>query len=192
MDNRSHYPNGYNAPVPSFGDINAQLLIVGLAPGLMGANMTGRPFTGDYAGQVLYPALIKNNFATGDYQANINDTLQLINTRITNVVRCVPPRNKPTTSEINTCRDFLVQEISAMKNLRVILTLGQISHDSTVKALGGKIKNAPFSHGAIYNMGNYVLVSSYHTSRYNINTGRLTVYMFHAVMRMVDECLVTT
>ena len=183
MENIINYPNGHNAPVPSFGDINSQLLIVGLAPGLMGANMTSRPFTGDYAGQILYPALIKNNLAVGIYQENINDTLQLVNTRITNAVRCVPPQNKPTASEINTCRNFLAEEILSMQNLRVILTLGQIAFNSVSKICN--LKNYHFAHGAIHDCQQYKIISSYHTSRYNINTNRLSPQMFDNIIKQV-------
>jgi uracil-DNA glycosylase family 4 len=163
------------------------LLIVGLAPGLSGANATGRPFTGDYAGQVLYPALIRHGLALGDYQAHPGDGLQLPTTRITNTARCVPPQNKPTPEEIRTCQTFLAQEIAAMPHLSTLLTLGKIAHDATVWVLGGKPKYAPFCHGAVTRHGRYTLVSSYHTSRYNINTGRLSEGMFDAIIQTVAE-----
>jgi uracil-DNA glycosylase family 4 len=168
------------------------LLIVGLAPGLSGANATGRPFTGDYAGQVLYPALIRHGLASGPYQARPDDGLTLINTRITNTVRCVPPQNKPTPQEIRTCKTFLAQEIAAMPHLKVILTLGKIAYDTTLGILGGKQKVAPFVHGRVLVQGRYTLVASYHTSRYNINTGRLTEGMFDEIMGGVAGKLGTT
>ncbi len=185
LENHQSHPHYYNAPVPSFGDLSARLLIVGLAPGLSGANATGRPFTGDYAGLVLYPALIRRGLASGNYGARPDDGLQLVDTRITNTVRCVPPQNKPTTQEIRTCRDFLAQEIAAMPNLEVVLTLGKIAYDTTLGVLGGTLKNAPFAHAQVVQQGRYTLVVSYHTSRYNINTGRLTEGMFDDIMKTV-------
>lgn len=189
-DNRIKYPDKYNGPVPSFGSLEAQLLIVGLAPGLKGANFTGRPFTGDYAGDLLYPTLLKFNFALGDYGASPQDGLTLKNTRITNAVRCVPPQNKPDTSEINQCLPFLSDEIAAMKNLKIILSLGGVSHKSVLKALGYKQSKASFTHGAFHRLDNdLTLVDSYHCSRYNTNTGRLTTAMFEHVLRDIKEAL---
>ena len=164
------------------GEINAQLLVVGLAPGLKGANATGRPFTGDYAGDVLYPALLKSGFAKGQFKARADDGLELVNARITNAVRCVPPENKPTTEESNTCNSFLKKEFLAMPNLKVLLVLGTISHKATLKALGLKQSHTPFGHGLECVLPNgMTLLSSYHCSRYNVNTGRLSQDMFDAI-----------
>ena len=178
-------PSYHNAPVTSFGDLSARFLIVGLAPGLSGANATGRPFTGDYAGQVLYPALMAHGLALGDYQARPDDGLRLVDTRITNTVRCVPPQNQPTPAEIRTCGDFLAQEIQAMHHLSVILTLGKVAYDTTLKHLGGNPRQAPFAHGVVRQQGHYTLIASYHTSRYNMNTRRLTEAMFDAIIGTV-------
>ena len=178
-------PSYHNAPVTSFGDLSARFLIVGLAPGLSGANATGRPFTGDYAGQVLYPALMAHGLALGDYQARPDDGLRLVDTRITNTVRCVPPQNQPTPAEIRTCGDFLAQEIQAMPHLSVILTLGKVAYDTTLKHLGGNPRQAPFAHGVVRQQGHYTLIASYHTSRYNMNTRRLTEAMFDAIIGTV-------
>jgi uracil-DNA glycosylase family 4 len=182
-------PAYHNAPVPSFGDLSARFLIVGLAPGLSGANATGRPFTGDYAGEVLYPALIRHGLALGDYQARPDDGLRLIDTRITNTVRCVPPQNQPTPQEIRICGDFLAQEIQAMPRLSVILTLGKVAYDTTLKHLGGNPRQDLFAHGVVRQQGRYTLIASYHTSRYNMNTRRLTEEMFDAVIGMVVETM---
>ncbi len=186
--NQVIYPSFFNGAVPSFGDMSAALLIVGLAPGLKGANATGRPFTGDYAGEVLYPALLKYNFASGDYGANPQDGLRLVNARITNAVRCVPPENKPETSEIRTCNSYLKEEVGMMKNIRVILTLGNIAHKAVLRACDLKQSHFPFIHGAVNSLpGEIALIGSYHCSRYNINTGRLTVDMFDKVMENVRK-----
>lgn len=186
-ENKKKYPSYYNAPVPSFGDINAEILVVGLAPGLNGANQTGRPFTNDYAGDILYPALKENNLAKGQYKKVKNDGFELINTRITNAVRCVPPQNKPTTAEEKTCRAFLKEEIKAMPCLKVILCLGTISHKNVLQALGMKQSFAKFAHGAVYNLPdrNIKLIDSYHTSRYNINTGVLSYDMFDNIIKKI-------
>ncbi len=182
--NKVNFPGFFNGAVPAFGDASARLLVVGLAPGLKGANATGRPFTGDYAGQVLYPALLKYGFATGNYQAHPQDGLTLVNSRITNAVRCVPPENKPETTEIKTCNAYLKHELAAMQNLRVILVLGNIAHKAVLMASGLKQSHFAFRHGAVDNLPSGArLLSSYHCSRYNINTGRLTVDMFDEVMR---------
>ncbi|MFM7630458.1 MAG: uracil-DNA glycosylase [Alphaproteobacteria bacterium] len=186
-DNALKKPSYHNAPVPSFGDLSARFLIVGLAPGFSGANATGRPFTGDYAGDVLYPALLAYGLALGDYGACVEDTLRLVDTRITNTVRCVPPQNKPTPQEIRTCGTFLAEEIQAMPHLAVILTLGKIAYDTTLTLLGGNPRRNPFSHGAVRTQGRYTVIASYHTSRYNMNTRRLTQAMFDAIMGTVLE-----
>jgi uracil-DNA glycosylase len=178
---RKKEPDWYNAPVPSFGPVDAHLLIVGLAPGLQGANRTGRPFTGDYAGVLLYETLQQFNFAHGTYAARPDDGLTLTDCRITNAVRCVPPENKPTPAEIATCRDFLLPTIAEMKNLRAILALGRIAHDSTLTAFAVKKSAAPFSHGGKHKLDHVTLFSSYHCSRYNTNTGVLTPQMFRNV-----------
>jgi len=180
--NRTCFPQFFNAPVPSFGGLDARLLIVGLAPGLKGANQTGRPFTGDYAGELLYGALRRLGLASGDYKARPDDGLTLNGVRISNAVRCVPPENKPLPDEINACRAFLVAEIAAMPNLAAILTLGQIAHQSVVTALKLKRKDHAFAHGAQYRTGNLALVASYHCSRYNTNTGVLTTAMFESAL----------
>ena len=171
----------FNAPVPSFGPIDARLLIVGLAPGLRGANRTGRPFTGDYAGDLLYETLAHFGFARGNYQARPDDGLTLIGARITNAVRCVPPENKPTPAEIKTCRSFLAATIAEMENLRAIVTLGRIAHESTIAALNHRRAAAPFGHGASHEVGTLQVLASYHCSRYNTNTGVLTPEMFRNV-----------
>lgn len=191
--NRVAYPDFYNAPVPSFGGMEAALLIVGLAPGLKGANRTGRPFTGDYAGDVLYEALDKYGFSTGVFDQRPDDGLQLVNCRITNAVRCVPPENKPTPAEMKTCNRFLQNEIAAMPNLKVIFSLGSISHNAVLKALGLKASHAKFIHGAHHHINNgkqeLILVNTYHSSRYNINTGRLTREMFQEVVKSIREII---
>ena len=186
---RAREPDWFNAPVPSFGPLDARLLIVGLAPGLRGANRTGRPFTGDYAGDLLYATLKDYGFAQGQFEARLDDSLELIDARITNAVRCVPPENKPTPAEINTCRDFLSPTIAEMRNLRAVVTLGRISHETTVKALGGKRAAAPFAHGRQVHIGSLALFSSYHCSRYNTSTGVLTSEMFRAVFAAVRSYL---
>lgn len=182
---RKQEPAWFNAPVPSFGPRDARLLIVGLAPGLQGANRTGRPFTGDYAGDLLYATLAEYGFARGHYRARPDDGLTLVDCRIGNAVRCVPPENKPTTSEIATCRDFLTPTIAEMKKLRALVALGRIAHDSVVTALGAKKSATPFRHGGKNTLGNFTLFSSYHCSRYNTNTGVLTPAMFRDVFAAV-------
>ncbi|MEN9709709.1 MAG: hypothetical protein RIQ68_2117 [Pseudomonadota bacterium] len=186
---RASYPDWHNAPVPSFGDQSARLLIVGLAPGLRGANRTGRPFTGDWAGDLLYETLIEQGFAKGTYDERPDDGLKLIDCRITNAVRCVPPQNKPTPAEINTCRAFLVSSFGEMKNLRAIVALGRIAHESVVRALGSKLSAMPFAHGAVHEAGELRLYDSYHCSRYNTNTGVLTPKMFKDVFKVVKKDL---
>ena len=175
-------PEGWNAPVPGWGDPAAWLCVVGLAPGVMGANRTGRPFTGDHAGVLLYDTLVKFGLAHGTYAARADDGLTLTGVFISNAVRCVPPANRPTPEETRTCRPFLDAQLAALPNLRVVIALGQIAHQSVVKALGGKLPKHPFAHGAEHRMLSGVwLVDSYHCSRLNTNTGRLTATMFEAV-----------
>ena len=182
---RLREPDWFNSPVDSFGDPSAQLLIVGLAPGMQGANRTGRPFTGDYAGDLLYATLLEYGFAKGVYQARPDDGLQLVDCRISNAVRCVPPQNKPLPAEINTCRQFLSATIAAMPKLRAIVPLGRIAHETTLKVLGLRSVAAPFAHGAVHMAGTYKLYDSYHCSRYNTNTGVLTPKMFRSVFAKV-------
>ena len=186
---RASHPDWHNAPVPSFGDTSARLLIVGLAPGLRGANRTGRPFTGDWAGDLLYETLLELGFAQGTYDERPDDGLKLIDCRITNAVRCVPPQNKPTPAEINTCRAFLTSSFGEMKNLSAIVALGRIAHDSVVRALGAKLSAMPFAHGAVHEAGSLRLYDSYHCSRYNTNTGVLTPKMFRDVFKQVKKGL---
>jgi uracil-DNA glycosylase family 4 len=186
---RAKEPSWHNAPVASFGAVDARLLIVGLAPGLRGANRTGRPFTGDYAGDLLYATLKEYGFARGEFEARPDDSLTLIDARITNGVRCVPPENKPTTEEIRTCRDFLQSTIAEMPKLAALVTLGRISHDTTLSALGAKRSASPFRHGGQYPLDRFALFSSYHCSRYNTNTGVLTADMFRAVFAAVRRYL---
>jgi uracil-DNA glycosylase family 4 len=176
--------------VPSFGPLSAPLLVVGLAPGLRGANFTGRPFTGDYAGDLLYAALLRFGLASGRYEAKPLDGLQLHLCRISNAVRCAPPQNKPTTQEIAACRGFLAAEVAAMPRLRALLCLGRIAHDSVVKALGLRAREAPFAHGAVHALpSGTTLYDSYHCSRYNTNTGVLTAAMFDAVVSRIASDL---
>ncbi|MEP9353024.1 uracil-DNA glycosylase [Xanthobacter sp. KR7-65] len=186
---RAAEPSWHNAPVPAFGPRDAPLLIVGLAPGLRGANRTGRPFTGDYAGDLLYATLIEYGFARGTYAAHPEDGLTLEGARIVNAVRCVPPQNKPTTEEIRTCRPFLAAPMGEMPRLRAIVTLGKIAHDSTLNALGERASRLKFGHGASDTVGLVRLFASYHCSRYNTNTGVLTPAMFRAVFASVRAYL---
>jgi uracil-DNA glycosylase len=188
---RAKQPDWHNAPVPSFGPASARLLIAGLAPGLQGANRTGRPFTGDWAGDLLYETLGDFGFATGTYDERPDDGLELVDCRITNAVRCVPPENKPTGSEIATCRPFLSATIAEMDRLEVILALGKIAHDSVITALGEKPAHHRFAHGARHAIGRLALIDSYHCSRYNTNTGRLTTAMFRSVFQSIRHSLPT-
>ena len=184
---RDNQPDWHNAPVPSFGDPRARLLIVGLAPGLSGANRTGRPFTGDGAGNTLYPALARFGWSRGSFDARVDDGLELVDCRITNAVRCVPPENKPTGAEIGTCRRYLEGELHGP---RAILALGRIAHDSVLRALGLKPTAHPFAHDAWHQVApDLVLASSYHCSRYNMNTGRLTEAMFATVLARLRRYL---
>lgn len=190
---RVREPHWFNGPVPTFsaaeGDDTVRLLIVGLAPGVRGANRTGRPFTGDFAGDLLYSTLKRFGFSSGTFDARPDDGVQLIETALTNAVRCVPPENKPVGAEIATCRTFLTPTIARYRNLRAIVTLGTIAHQSTVRALGLRVASAPFGHGAEHDAAGIRLFSSYHCSRYNTNTGRLTEEMFVSVFRQVREFL---
>ncbi|MDE5444781.1 uracil-DNA glycosylase [Bradyrhizobium sp. CSA207] len=187
--NRAREPLWHNAPVAPFGDIGARLLIVGLAPGMQGANRTGRPFTGDYAGDLLYATLLEYGFAKGTYQARPDDGMKLVDCRIANAVHCVPPQNKPLPIEINTCRQFLEANLETMPNLRAIVALGRIAHDSVLKPLKLKASQAPFGHGAVHQAGAFRLYDSYHCSRYNTNTGVLTPEMFRSVFAKVKAGL---
>jgi uracil-DNA glycosylase family 4 len=186
---RVRNPDWFNAPVPSFGDPNARLAIIGLAPGMQGANRTGRPFTGDFAGDLLYATLLEYGFAQGVYQARPDDGLTLVDCRIVNAVRCVPPQNKPLPIEINTCRQFLSATLETMTNLRAIVALGRIAHDTMLKVLGLRAAAAPFAHGAIHQAGALKLYDSYHCSRYNTNTRVLTPEMFRSVFAKVKADL---
>lgn len=188
QQNRAKFPDWHNGAVPAFGPADAHLLIVGLAPGLRGANRTARPFTGDYAGELLYPSLIKFGLARGDYRADPDDGLELVGCRITNAVRCVPPENKPTPAEQKTCRGFLAAEIAALPSLRGILALGAIAHTAVLSTLGVRKVLYPFKHGAVYSLETKLnkpltLTDSYHCSRYNLNTGVLNEAMFHLALK---------
>jgi len=188
--NRKEYPDFYNAPVASFGPPDARLLIVGLAPGLKGANRTGRPFTGDFAGDLLYRTLAEFGLARGGYQRRADDGLELVGCRITNAVRCVPPENKPTPAEIGNCRPFLEAEIGALPGLQVILALGRVAHDSVLSAMACRRSLFPFAHGALHQLPNGLHVAdSYHCSRYNTQTRVLTEEMFRAVVAQAKALL---
>jgi uracil-DNA glycosylase family 4 len=178
-ENHAQHPDWWNGPAPSFGDPNARLLVVGLAPGRTGANRTGRPFTGDFAGVLLYETLLKTGFARGTYQARPDDGLQLVDCMITNAVRCAPPGNKPEATEESACRPFLAARIATLPRLQVIVTLGDVARRNVLKALG--LKAGGGGHGARFDAGRYVLINSYHCSRLNTNTGRLTPAMFEQV-----------
>jgi uracil-DNA glycosylase family 4 len=182
---RLRHPAWHNAPVPSFGTRDGRLLIVGLAPGLQGANRTGRPFTGDYAGDLLYSTLLRYSFATGVFEARPDDSLTPVDCLITNAVRCVPPENKPTGAEIVTCRSYLTATIAGLPNLKAVVALGRIAHETTLRSMGVAGAKAPFGHGARHRIGGLTLFDSYHCSRYNTNTGRLTEPMFHSVFAAV-------
>jgi len=185
---RGAHADWHNAPVPSFGSLTAWLLIVGLAPGLKGANRTGRPFTGDFAGDLLYGTLRKYGLARGDYAATADDGLSLVGCRITNAVRCVPPENKPLPAEIAACRGFLTAEIAAMENLTTILALGRIAHDAVLDALAQKKSQFGFRHGALHHLqAGPILTDSYHCSRYNTSTGKLTARMFEKVFETLQR-----
>jgi uracil-DNA glycosylase len=181
--NRAAHPDWHNAPVPSFGGLDAPLLVVGLAPGLRGANRTGRPFTGDYAGVLLYQTLLRYGFAGGVYGERANDGMALTGCRVSNAVRCVPPANRPLPAEVHACLPFLAAELAAMRGLRAVLALGVLAHQAVLRAWGVQQARATFRHGAVYALpGRPLLADSYHVSRYNTNTGRLTEAMFAAVV----------
>ena len=180
---RAKFPDWHNAPVPPFGPDEARLLIVGLAPGLQGANRTGRPFTGDYAGDLLYATLKEFGLARGDYEQRPDDSLQLVDCRISNAVKCVPPENKPTPEEIGICNRFLAEELASLPKLKVVLALGSIAHDAVLVALGQSKSAAKFAHAARHALPRgLTMFDSYHCSRYNTNTGRLTTEMFRDVV----------
>ncbi len=183
--NEVTYPHFFNAPVPTWhpqvGPEAVRLLVVGLAPGVKGANATGRPFTGDFAGDLLYETLVAHGFAEGRYEADPDDSLKLVDCAITNSVRCVPPQNKPVAAEVNTCRAFLEKTIERYENLTILVTLGKIAHDSLLRTLGARVVAHPFGHDRVHEVGGYTIISSYHCSRYNTNTGVLTQEMFNAV-----------
>ena len=181
------YPDWHNAPVPSFGDASPRLLIIGLAPGMKGANCTGRPFTGDYAGDLLYQTMIEFGFAEGTYLARPDDGLRLKDAMITNAVRCLPPQNKPTGAEIKTCRPYLLSTLDANPSIKAVLALGRIAHETFLTALGQRRASFAFAHGAQHELPGtgLTLFDSYHCSRYNTNTGRLTEEMFHSVFRQI-------
>ncbi|HAQ36692.1 MAG: uracil-DNA glycosylase [Maricaulis sp.] len=191
--NERTYPAFFNAPVPSFGDRDARFLIVGLAPGLKGANQTGRPFTGDYAGDLLYATLAKHGFSSGEYAGHAGDGVTLNGVMITNAVRCVPPQNKPETHEANQCRPYLASRFAALPRLKAVLALGKIAHDNTLKTLGYKMSAAKFAHAAEFDLdgpnGPLRLFNSYHCSRYNTNTRRLTEEMFDDVFGAIRAYL---
>ncbi len=192
-DLRRQYPDWHNAPVPSFLSPDPRLLVVGLAPGMKGANRTGRPFTGDYAGDLLYATLVKFGFARGAYEARPDDGLTLQGVAITNAVRCLPPENKPTPAEVKACGSYLAAEIRNLPSLKVILALGRIAHDATLRALNARVSGHPFAHGARHALpAGIVLYDSYHCSRYNTNTGRLTPEMFEAVFAEIHRELART
>jgi uracil-DNA glycosylase len=189
--NRIQFPDWHNAPVSSFGPRDARLVIIGLAPGLRGANRTGRPFTGDYAGDLLYATLLAFGFATGHYDRRPDDGLKLRDCAIVNAVRCVPPQNKPTPLEIATCRRYLIGALAQFADVRAIVVLGRIAHDSALRTFGLPLSRFPFSHGSMHNLpgGGVALFDSYHCSRYNTNTGVLTPEMFRAVFASVRQRL---
>jgi hypothetical protein len=180
-ENQRQNPDWFNGPAPSFGDWNGRLLIAGLAPGRTGANRTGRPFTGDHAGLLLYGTLLKTGFAAGNYEARPDDGLQLRDCMVTNAVRCAPPQNKPETAEEHNCRPFFAATLDAMPRLKVIVTLGDVSRRSLMRALGLKAAAGLSGHGSEFDAAGYRVINSYHCSRLNTNTGRLTPEMFQAV-----------
>ncbi len=186
MENREAHPDWHNGPVQSFGGFDAELLILGLAPGVRGANRTGRPFTGDWAGDLLYPTLDKFGFSTGKFDARPDDGVELVNCRIANAVRCVPPQNKPVGAEIKACGPFLETEVAAMTSLKVILALGTIAHNSALGIFGYRKAAYKFGHNELHRFATGpAILDSYHCSRYNTNTGRLTTEMFHDVFERI-------
>ena len=188
---RNKEPDWHNGPVDTWsakaGDETVKMLIIGLAPGLRGANLTGRPFTGDYAGDLLYATLLQYGFSQGAYKAMPDDGMVLRDCAITNAVRCVPPQNKPVGEEINNCRPFLLSTLARFPNLKALVTLGKIAHDTTTRALGERVAAHKFTHGGQYEMGKYQVFSSYHCSRYNTNTNVLTPKMFEGVFETVRK-----
>lgn len=185
--NARQEPTWFNGPAPSFGDARAWLLVVGLAPGRTGANRTGRPFTGDWAGELLYATLAKFGLSSGTYLARPDDGLALKGVMITNALRCAPPQNKPETAELANCAPFLKAQINTLAELTTLICLGKISHDATIRALGGKLSAHTFAHGARHEVGGYQVFDSYHCSRYNTNTGRLTTKMFENVFENAQK-----
>jgi uracil-DNA glycosylase family 4 len=181
LENTARQPGWFNGAVPSFGDPEARLLVLGLAPGVAGANRTGRPFTGDHAGALLYATLAKFGFANGRFAADPADGLELHDCMVSNAVRCVPPQNRPTPAEVATCRTFLAARLAALPRLRIVVCLGRLAHDSLMRALGQRLAAVPFAHGAEHAVGGLAAFDSYHCSRYNTNTGVLTPAMFEAV-----------
>ncbi len=193
LESKQQYPSYYCKPVPAFGDLDAQLLIVGLAPGLHGANATARPFTGDHAGLILYQTLHKFGFSSSPESSSVDDGLKLINARITNAVKCVPPQNKPTGAEVKNCNLYLQEELQALQGPHVLLALGRISHESILRARGIRLKDFPFAHAAEHQLDEHLLlVDSYHCSRYNTQTRRLTVEQFEAIFARIDSILSST
>lgn len=189
-ESKKKFPDYFCKPVPPFGDDNARLLIVGLAPGLHGANATGRPFTGDHAGILLYETLYKFGFSSAPESEHIKDGLQLIDARITNAVKCVPPQNKPTPAEIKTCNQYIQQELLSLTPDNIVLALGRIAHETTLRSLGLRLKEYPFVHGAVHYLPDqFILVDSYHCSRYNTSTKRLTVDQFEAVFAKIKDLI---
>ncbi|MBQ8464977.1 MAG: uracil-DNA glycosylase [Alphaproteobacteria bacterium] len=190
-ENEQKYPTYYNGAVESFGDLSAQILIVGLAPGLHGANQTGRPFTNDFAGDMLYLALKKHGLASGPYLRRKDDGLTLLNIRVTNSVRCVPPQNKVTGEEVKNCGSYLIEEIKAMPNLKIIMTLGSVAHNAVLGVLGYKKSQFKFAHGALHYLPDHhlMMLNTYHTSRYNVNTGVLTEQMFDEIIQKLKSLL---
>jgi uracil-DNA glycosylase len=180
--NAARHPDWFNGAVPSFGDPGARLLVLGLAPGVAGANRTGRPFTGDYAGELLYSTLAKFGLANGRFAADPADGLELHDCLVSNAVRCVPPENRPTPAEIAACRPFLADRLAALPRLRAVLCLGRIAHETLLRALGRRLSAHPFRHGARHDLDGIAIFDSYHCSRYNTNTGRLTAAMFESVV----------
>ena len=188
--NQASHPDWFNGPVPSFGPTDASLLVVGMAPGVKGANRTGRPFTGDHAGQLLYATLLRFGHARGEYRASADDGLELVGTRITNAVRCVPPANLPEPAEVTTCNPYLRGELQALASLRAVLALGVLAHAAVLKACGIPPSRIRFRHGAMHELPDgLILANSYHVSRYNTNTGRLTTEMFETVMFALGQKL---
>ncbi|GAB5481774.1 MAG: uracil-DNA glycosylase [Parasphingorhabdus sp.] len=181
---RKDQPEWWNAPVPAFGDPDAWLAIVGLAPGKEGANRTGRAFTGDASGDLLFATLNKVGLSDGEFQSRADDGVTLNGTIILNAVKCLPPENKPNGAEINNCRPYLIKALDGLPNLKVILALGKIAHDSVIRMTGSRLADHKFAHGAVHSLpGNRILIDSYHCSRYNVNTKLLTAEMFEAVFR---------